>query len=139
MILYHSEDQPSVINKNLVQLRTVNIILRESLDEKRPLLLLHDDTIDGANYCYLPSFKRYYFIDQVIRFNARLVKVALTPDLLMTYKDNILTNDVIITATSKPSYLSSSLPTTQRIESDRYTSDFTLPDGRTIILTTIGG
>lgn len=139
MILYHTDDQPNVINKNLLKLRTVNIILREMVDEKNPALLLHDNTIANANYCYLPTFKRYYFIEQVMRYNAHLVKVMLTSDLLMTYKDNLLNHDVLVTATSKPSYLSSSLPTTEHIELDRYTSDFTLPEGKTLILTTIGG
>lgn len=139
MILYHTDDRPNVINKNLLQLRTVNIILREMINEKNPALMLHDETIASANYCYLPTFKRYYFIDQVMRYNAHLVKVLLTSDLLMTYKDNILGHNVLVTATSKPSYYSNSLPTTEHIELDRYTSDFTLPEGKTMILTTIGG
>lgn len=139
MILYHTDDRPNVINKNLLKLRTVNIILREMVDEKSPALMLHDTTIANANFCYLPTFKRYYFIEQVMRYNAHLVKVVLTSDLLMTYKDNILNHNVLITATSKPSYLSSSLPTTEHIELERYTSNVTLPEGKTTILTTIGG
>lgn len=139
IILYHSDDKPNVINKNIIQLRKVNIVLREMVDEKRPILLLHDDTVANSNYCYLPDFKRYYFIDRVIRYNAHLVKVFLACDLLMTYKDALLKHNVLITATSKPSYLSNSLPTTTHIETDRYTSDYTLPEGKTMILTTIGG
>ena len=139
MILYHTDDQANVINKNLLKLRTVNIILREMVDEKSPVLLVHDSTIANANYCYLESFKRYYFIDQVHRFNSHLLQVRLTSDLLMTYKDKIVGQDLLITATSQPSYYSAGLPTTQHIELDRYTSDFTLPEGKTTILTTIGG
>lgn len=139
MLLYHTDSKPNVINKTIIQLRAVNIVLREMVDEKRPALLLHDDTIANSNYCYLPDFKRYYFIDQVIRYNTHLVKVVLTSDLLMTYKDELLKHNVLITATSKPSYVSNSLPTNEHIEVDRYTSDFTLPDGKTMILTTIGG
>lgn len=139
MILYHTDDRPNVINKNLLKLRTVNIILREMVDEKAPALLLHDDTIANANFCYLPSFKRYYFIEQVMRYNAHLVKVVLTSDLLMTYKDKIISQDLLITATSKPSYYSTGLPiqatTTRRIAK----SDTTLSDNTSIILTTIGG
>ena len=139
IILYHSDDKPNVINKTIIQLRTVNIVLREMVDEKSPSLLLHDDTVANSNYCYLPDFKRYYFIDRVIRYNAHLVKVFLACDLLMTYKDDMLKNKVLITATSKPSYSSTSLPTTTHIETDRYTSEYTLPYGKTMILTTIGG
>lgn len=139
MILYHTDDQANVINKNLLKLRTVNIILREMVDEKSPVLLVHDSTIANANYCYLESFKRHYFIDTIHRFNAHLLQVHLTSDLLMTYKDKIVSQDLLITATSKPSYYSSSLPiqatTTKRISK----SDTTLSNDTSIILTTIGG
>ena len=139
MTLYHTDDQANVINKNLLKLREVNIILREMVDEKSPVLLVHDSTIANANYCYLESFKRYYFIDQVHRFNARLLQVRLTSDLLMTYKDKIVNQDLLITATSKPSYYSTGLPvqatTTKRISK----SDTTLSNDTSIILTTIGG
>lgn len=139
MILYHTDDQANVVNKKLLKLREVNIILREMIDEKSPVLLVHDSTIENANYCYLDSFKRYYFIDTIHRFNAHLLQVRLTSDLLMTYKDKIVGQKLLITATSQPSYYSTGLPTTQHIELDRYTSDFTLPEGKTTILTTIGG
>lgn len=139
MTLYHTDDQANVINKNLLKLREVNIILREMVDEKSPVLLVHDSTIANANYCYLESFKRYYFIDNIHRFNAHLVQVRLTSDLLMTYKDKIVSQDLLITATSKPSYYSTSLPiqatTTKRISK----SDTTLSNDTSIILTTIGG
>ena len=139
MTLYHTDDQANVINKNLLKLREVNIILREMVNEKSPVLLVHDLTIANANYCYLESFKRYYFIDTIHRFNAHLLQVRLTSDLLMTYKDKIINQDLLITATSKPSYYSTSLPiqatTTKRISK----SDITLSDNTSIILTTIGG
>lgn len=139
MVLYHTNDQANVINKNLLKLREVNIILREMVDEKNPVLLVHDETIANANYCYLESFKRYYFIDTIHRFNSHLLQVHLTSDLLMTYKDKIVSQDLLITATSKPSYYSTSLPiqatTTKRISK----SDTTLSNDTSIILTTIGG
>lgn len=139
MVLYHTDDQANVINKHLLKLRTVNIIFREMIDEKSPVLLVHDSTIANANYCYLESFKRYYFIEQFHRFNAHLLQVRLTSDLLMTYKDKIVGQDLLITATSKPSYYSTSLPiqatTTKRI----LKSDTTLSNDTSVILTTIGG
>lgn len=139
MTLYHTDDQANVINKKLLKLREVNIILREMVDEKSPVLLVHDDTIANANYCYLESFKRYYFIDTIHRLNVHLLQIRLTSDLLMTYKDKIVSQNLLITATSKPSYYSTSLPiqatTTKRIAK----SDTTLSNDTSIILTTIGG
>lgn len=139
MILYHTDDQANVINKNLLKLREVNIILREMIDEKSPVLLVHDDTIANANYCYLESFKRYYFIDTIHRFNAHLLQVRLTSDLLMTYKDKIIGQNLLITATSKPSYYSTGLPTQTTTTKRLAKSDTTLSNDTSIILTTIGG
>ena len=139
MILYHTDDQANVINKNLLKLREVNIILREMVDEKSPVLLVHDSTIANANYCYLESFKRYYFIDQVRRFNAHLLQIRLTNDLLMTYKDKIIGQNLLITATSKPSYYSAGLPTQTTTTKRILKSDTTLSNDTSIILTTIGG
>lgn len=139
MIMYHTDDQSNVINKQLTQLREVNIVLREMVDEKSPVLLVHDSTIANANYCYLESFKRYYFIDQVRRFNAHLLQVRLTNDLLMTYKDKIIGQNLLITATSQPSYYSTGLPTQTTTTKRLSKSDITLSDKTSIILTTIGG
>ena len=139
MILYHTDDQANVINKNILKLRTVNIILREMVDEKSPVLLVHDDTIANANYCYLAGFKRYYFIDTIHRFNAHLLQVRLTSDLLMTYKDKIVGQNLLITATSKPSYYSTSLPIQETTTKRIVKSDTTLSNDTSIILTTIGG
>lgn len=139
MILYHTNDQSNVINKQLLQLREVNIVLREMVDEKSPVLLVHDSTIVNANYCYLAGFKRYYFIDQVRRFNAHLLQVRLTNDLLMTYKDKIIGQNLLITATSKPSYYSTGLPTQTTTTKRIAKSDTTLSNDTSIILTTIGG
>ena len=139
MTLYHTDDQANVINKQLLQLREVNIVLREMVDEKSPVLLVHDSTIANANYCYLESFKRYYFIDTIHRFNAHLLQVRLTNDLLMTYKDKIIGQNLLITATSKPSYYSTGLPTQTTTTKRLSKSDITLSDKTSIILTTIGG
>ena len=139
MTLYHTDDQANVINKNLLKLRTVNIILREMVDEKNPVLLVHDSTIATANYCYLESFKRYYFIDTIHRFNAHLLQVRLTSDLLMTYKDKIVGQNLLITAKSKPSYYSTSLPIQETTTKRIVKSDTTLSNDTSIILTTIGG
>ena len=57
----------------------------------------------------------------------------------MTYQNEIINNEVIITATEKPSYLSNALPTSRKLINDKYMSNVTLSNGTTKILTTIGG
>lgn len=135
---YDNQSNDNVINKNLKLIASKNIVFRMSINEKNPVMLLHTQLLDGVNYVEIPNFKRYYFIDHTEAYNNQLSRVYLNTDLLMTYQNEILNNEVIITATEKPSYASSELPTTHQLISDTYESNTSLPLGTTKVLTTIG-
>ena len=64
--LYSNSGDPRQINKNLTTLgnaKTANAT--ESIDVLRPTLkLVYDSNIIGANYLYIDTFGRYYFIDE---------------------------------------------------------------------------
>lgn len=136
---YNTQSNENVINKKLKLISSRDIIFRMAINEKTPMLILHHSTIDGVNYIGIPDFKRYYYIEHVEPYNSSLSRVYLNTDLLMTYKDEIINNQVLITATEKPSYLSNSLPTSRELINDKYMSNVTLTNGTTKILTTIGG
>lgn len=136
---YDNQSNENVINKNLKLITSKDIIFRATINEKNPVLLLHNDLLDEINYIEIPTFKRYYYIEHVEAFNNQLSRVYLSTDLLMTYQNEIINNVVLVTATETPSYSSNQLPTTRKIISDKYVSDVTLPTGTTKVLTTIGG
>lgn len=136
---YNTQSNENVINKKLKLISSRDIIFRMAINEKTPMLILHHSTIDGVNYVGIPDFKRYYFIEHVEPYNSSLSRVYLNTDLLMTYQDEIINNQVLITATEKPSYLSNALPTSRELINDKYMSNVTLTNGTTKILTTIGG
>lgn len=136
---YNTQSNENVINKNLKLISSRDIIFRMAINEKTPMLILHRSTIDGVNYVGIPDFKRYYYIEHVEPYNNVLTRIYLNTDLLMTYQDEIINNQVLITATEKPSYLSNSLPTSRKLIKDKYMSNVTLTNGTTKILTTIGG
>lgn len=136
---YNTQSNENVINKNLKLISSRDIIFRMAINEKTPMLILHHSTIDGVNYVGIPDFKRYYYIEHVEPYNNVLSRVYLNTDLLMTYQDEIINNQVLITATEKPSYLSNTLPTSRELINDKYLSNVTLTNGTTKILTTIGG
>lgn len=136
---YNTQSNENVINKNLKLISSRDIVFRMAINEKTPILILHRSTIEGVNYVGIPNFKRYYYIEHVEPYNNVLSRIYLNTDLLMTYKDEIINNQVLITATEKPSYLSNSLPTSRELINDKYMSNVTLTNGTTKILTTIGG
>lgn len=136
---YNNTDNPNVVNKTPQKIRELNITFRQVVNEKEPVLIMQKTNLDGCNYVYIPDFKRYYFISDTNKYNNVLVQVALTTDLLMTYQDVILNSEVKITATEKPSYLSTSLPTTTQTTTRKIVSTVTLPTKSSIVLTTVGG
>ena len=135
---YNNQSNDNVINKTLKLITSKNIIFRMAINEKAPVLILHSQGLDGANYVGIPDFKRYYYIEHIEPLNNKLSRFYLTTDLLMTYQNEILNNEVLITATEEPSYFSNSLPTSRKLINDKYVSNVSLPDGKTKVLTTIG-
>lgn len=136
---YKTTDNLKTVNKTLTLNKTVDIVFRQAVDEQAPVIIMNIDNLSDSNYIYIPTFKRYYFISDVDNFTANLVRVHLTTDLLMTYKDIILNTTVQITATEKPSYLSTGLPTQTTTSKRIVKSDTTLEKENSLILTTIGG
>ena len=136
---YTTTDNANTINKTLNIDKTLNIVFRQAVDEQSPIIIMNENNLANSNYVYIPAFKRYYFISDVDNSTATLVKLQLKTDLLMTYQDIILNSQVQITATEKPSYLSTGLPTQTTITKRIEKSDVTLKPDNSLILTTIGG
>ena len=136
---YHTADNANTVNKTLQPIKTVDIIFRLAVNESTPFIIMNKDNLTGSNYVHIPNFNRYYFISNVENYTANLVRINLVTDLLMTYKDDILNRPVLITATEKPSYFSSNLPTQTKTIKRVVKSDVTLNKESSLILTTIGG
>lgn len=136
---YHTADNANTVNKTLQPIKTVDIIFRQAVNEFTPFIIMNRDKLTGSNYVHIPNFNRYYFISSVDNYTANLVRINLVTDLLMTYKDDILNSTVLITATEKPSYFSSNLPTQTKTIKRVVKSDITLNKESSLILTTIGG
>lgn len=135
---YNNQSNDNVINKDIKLITSKALIFRKNVNEKDPVLLVHNSILNNVNYVEIPNFKRFYFIEHTENYNNQLSRVFLTTDLLMTYQNEILNTDVIITATEQPSYSSNALPTNLNLISDTYKSDKELPLGTTKVLTTIG-
>lgn len=136
---YKTNDNLKTVNKTLTLNKTVDIVFRQLVDEQAPVIIMSIDNLTGSNYVFIPDFNRYYFISDVDNYTSNLVRLHLKTDLLMTYKDLILNTPVQITATEKPSYLSTGLPTQTTTTKRIVKSDTTLEKENSLILTTIGG
>lgn len=93
MNFYNNSAEPNRVDKTtyLKSLFSLEGTLRESCDIINPSILIEREEFINANYCYIPNFNRYYFIDKITSVKNKLWRIDLSVDVLMTYKDKIKT------------------------------------------------
>lgn len=89
---YNNYSDNRVVNKNISQVMTGSIYLYEDSSIVNPVVRLdYDDTVLPAmNYAYVPAWNRYYYITDISALVGGGMRIAMTCDVLMTYKGSIL-------------------------------------------------
>lgn len=138
LILYSINDGDNVINKNLVNGFNVPIHLKQGFDIINPDIVLNGD-YRGYNYAHIPSLNRFYFINNVEQLNLRLVKLNMTCDVLETYKVDILNSNARFKRNIKTGdFANVMLETSNLTTLDKFQSNKTLTDEKSIILSAVG-
>lgn len=94
--LYISNDEINKINKTLTNEIVLNGTLKDETSIINPIILIESDNLTQYNYCYIPIFKRYYFIKDITVVRNNLFRLFLDIDVLMSYKNEILDLDCVI-------------------------------------------
>lgn len=124
--LYTITDRKNVIGKTLGTGTEYKIMLkdRQTIDDI-VIDVFTNNSLIAFNYCYIPIFNRYYFINDIEIYPNNIYRLHLHIDVLETYKEDILKiKGNIYNATT--SY--------NKIE-----SNVSLPDTSNLILVTVGG
>ena len=89
--LYNNTAEPIVVDKTnyLGTGLTLSGNLRESTALLSPSFLVESSSFLNFNYCYIPDFNRYYFIQSIELNSKNLYRLNLNIDVLMSFKDNI--------------------------------------------------
>lgn len=144
-----------VLNKNLQSLNVLEIQLKENVSYISPVLILRNFNT-SANYVFIPSFNRYYYINDVIFSTGNTFIVYCSVDVLMSFKSEILStqqlitryNDDTISEVKKSPVIDDKLPISQNLElmdfisfinsnwDTYYNNDF-FPEN--YLITTVGG
>lgn len=90
--IYNNNSNNNVLNKKLTLVDTLEFNLKIDNSILQPVLILKN--YSKGNYCYIKEFKRYYYINDIKLLNGGLYQLQLDIDVLMTYKDVILTNPI---------------------------------------------
>lgn len=91
----------NVINKNIVLVHEVDVTFKKSTDMLNPIIILElgssfNPYNSNINYAIAyGGFNRYYFVDTIEQLTSGFYKFYLRVDVLETYKQQILTSNVL--------------------------------------------
>lgn len=87
--LYKVTNQPNELTKTLNNAVIVNGSFRGEIDSMDVIVEIESNTYE-FNYVYIPSLNKYYFLQNIVHVNQKIVRMLLHCDVLMTYKADIL-------------------------------------------------
>lgn len=141
--LCSNTSEKNKINKAINTGITLSGSLRNESNIVNPSITINIDNPTIYNYAYIPDFNRYYFITNYISLRTGIWQINLKSDVLMSFKDSILSSEVLINKTEtngKNNYLSgSNWVNNCKTKTDILTFPNGLLDDGKYILITAGG
>lgn len=100
---YVNQSEKNRLDKTLVSAFNLNGELKEDCSIIDPVIKIVGDvsSMASVNYMYIPSFSRYYFINNVISINNEICEVHAHVDVLTTYKDEIRAQRAVVSRQEK--------------------------------------
>lgn len=94
LAIYENRSDERKMNKDIIQIATYEGTLRDESSITNPTILMEGQyTINAQNtnmnYMYLPDFRRYYYITDIIQKRANIYEIRARVDVLMSFKNEI--------------------------------------------------
>lgn len=87
---YNCNDNRRKLEKNLLNPLVIqDIILKENNNSVSEFYINISTDIGTKNYCYIPQWNKYYFIEDKTIINNNLFRYKLKIDVLMSYRTQI--------------------------------------------------
>ena len=134
--LYKVLNQTNEINKTLNNAIVINGIFRSEIDAIDVIVEIETNTYD-FNYVYIQTLGKYYFLDNITHVNAKIARLYLHCDVLMTYKQDILASYGLVTQGGNINPYYSSIESDSRQEIRRVTFPYTFNSTGNYVLVTI--
>lgn len=101
---YKNSSEKNKIGKSISNKLTLSGNLRDECSITSPSILVESTSLVNYNYCYIPEFKRYYFISDIVSVRNNLWRVSLKCDVLESFKSDILKLSCIVDKQQNQSY-----------------------------------
>lgn len=102
IVLYQNVSEIESIHKTLTNDTTFSGYLREPSSVINPSFNIETTNPSMFNYCYIEAFGRYYFITNITCIRTGIWRIDCDVDVLMSYAQQILNLDVIISDNTSP-------------------------------------
>lgn len=100
IVLHNNKSGNNVVDKTLISDKEISgVFLKNDTSIINPVFLLTGFEVSqftDYNYLYVPSFHRYYFIENFVAKTGKIVEISAHVDVLMTYKSDILASTQMI-------------------------------------------
>lgn len=93
---YFNTSAKNAIGKSLTNELSLTGTLRDECSIINPEFMVEAANLSSYNYCYIPQFNRYYFVNNIISVRNNLWRVILHVDVLESFKSEILNRSVIV-------------------------------------------
>lgn len=92
---YNKSDERQIF-KELVSGISLNGSLRDDSSIISPSILFESADVMRYNFCYIPSWQRYYFVRNIKSIRTNLYLVEMECDVLMSFKNDIANFEVVV-------------------------------------------
>lgn len=101
--LYQNKSSNIRIDKDLDHLHTYDCIIKDGTSIFTPTIRLNasDINVTKGNYAYIPKFKRFYYVTNVVSVRQDVWEISLKCDVLMSFRDDIIEHKVIFNHSEK--------------------------------------
>lgn len=96
VVFSYNQSENNQLNKILTPGKKLTGELRTVANVINPVIRFQNDEFIRYNYCYIPSFRRYYFIQSVNAISNQIFDVTFNVDVLMSFRGDIAQLSAIV-------------------------------------------
>lgn len=96
--IQRNNSEPNRLHKSVTSLAALQGYLRDGTSIIDPVIIVEAsiETLAGCNYLSIPTFKRKYFINDIVSLSVSLVEIHCHVDVLSSFETEIRANKAIL-------------------------------------------
>ena len=93
---YINTSEKEKFDKSLTNEKSLTGFLKQETSVINPVITIEIENPSQYNYCHIPQFHRYYFINDMINIRNNIWEIHMHVDALSSFKSQIRANKAII-------------------------------------------